>query len=301
MTADVQVFCFAASYGIALILELIGLRYRAPWRRLAMLVAAGAGIVAHTWFLGRRATELAASPLASPADWCLLAAWVLAAVYFAQAIYYGRKSMGLFFLPLVLVLIGAAQLTTQQPFAPQRASGASRFWGNVHGIFLLLGTVVVSVGFLAGVMYLVQSHRLKKKLPASRGLRLPSLEWLERINSRSLGLSALLIGVGFASGVVLRRLKHRTDIDYLPWTDPVVISLGLMLLWLVVAELFRLIYPSARRGRKVAYLTVAAFVFLCLTLVSLLWIENQHGNREELTGSRAPPTATGLPQPGGHS
>jgi ABC-type uncharacterized transport system permease subunit len=140
-----------------------------------------------------------------------------------------------------------------------------------------LGTVAVTVGFLSGLMYLVQSSRLKRKLPPVPGFRLPSLEWLERVNSRSLGVSALLVGIGFASGVILNTHRNRAAEAYVPWVDPVVISLGLMLLWLVMAEVFRLSYPAARRGRKVAYLTVAAFVFLCFTLVSLLWLSSEHG------------------------
>ena len=53
-----------------------------------------------------------------------------------------------------------------------------------------------------------------------------------------------------------------------PWQDPVVISLGAMLVWLLATEVFRLVYPPAREGRKVAYLTVSSFVFLVLVLVS---------------------------------
>ena len=34
-----------------------------------------------------------------------------------------------------------------------------------------------------------------------------------------------------------------------------VLSLSGMLSWLIAAEAFRLAYPAARRGRKVAYLT----------------------------------------------
>ncbi|MEN1680282.1 MAG: hypothetical protein AAGJ46_11875 [Planctomycetota bacterium] len=54
------------------------------------------------------------------------------------------------------------------------------------------------------------------------------------------------------------------------WTDPAVISLSAMLGWLVLVELFRLLYPAARRGRKVAYLTTGSFVFLVITLVALV-------------------------------
>ena len=54
----------------------------------------------------------------------------------------------------------------------------------MHGLVLLLGTVTVCIGFLAGVMYLVQSYALKHARSPSNGWRLPSLEWLERVNSR---------------------------------------------------------------------------------------------------------------------
>jgi hypothetical protein len=108
-------------------------------------------------------------------------------------------------------------------------------------------------------------------------LRLPSLEWLERINTGSLAVSMILIGLGFASGVILSALKHRGETNYALWTDPVVISLAAMMLWLIAAEVFRLVYPAARRGRKVAYLTLASFGFLVITLASFLWLDNVHG------------------------
>lgn len=288
MLPPLHITCFAASYGVAFVLDVLGVLWRAPVRRYAMIAFAAAGVVAHTWYLGQRAAAAAASPLASPADWCLLAAWLLAVIYLAQSVYYKRLAIGVFLLPLVLALIGASFYAGSQRFAPERAS---RFWGNVHGAFLLLGTVAVTVGFLSGVMYLVQSYRLKRKLPPAPGFRLPSLEWLERINSRSLGVSALLMGVGFFSGVILNTHKNRQVEAYVPWTDPVVISLGLMLLWLLLAELFRLTYPAARRGRKVAYLTVAAFLFLCFTLASLLLLDTQHGPEQHAStdvGFRSP-------------
>jgi ABC-type uncharacterized transport system permease subunit len=274
MLPSLHIVCFAASYAIALLLDVVGIVWRAPVRRYALIAIAAAGVLAHTWYLGQRASARAASPLASPSDWCLLAAWLLAVIYLSQAIYYQRLAIGVFLLPAVLGLIGASHYAGSQPFAPDRAS---RFWGNIHGAFLLLGTVAVTVGFLSGMMYLVESHRLKRKRPAGPGFRLPSLEWLESVNSRSLGVSALLVGVGFVSGVILNTHENRAVEAYVPWTDPVVISLGLMFLWLIVAELFRLAYPGARRGRKVAYLTVAAFLFLCFTLASLLWLDTDHG------------------------
>jgi ABC-type uncharacterized transport system permease subunit len=276
MLSGVSVICFAACYAIAFVLELVSLKFRFGWHRLVLVLVVVAGLVAHTAYLGYCAAEAAATPLASPAEWLLLAAWVLAALYLAATLYVPRTATGLLMLPLVLALIVMSHWASATPFAPERAS---HFWGSLHGAVLLAGTVTVCVGFLAGLMYLLQSYSLKHGRPTAGGLRLPSLESLESVNSRSLALSALLMGLGFASGLILSDMKHAGQIGYVPWSDPIVLSLAAMLLWLVAAEVFRLVYPAARRGRKVAYLTLAAFVFLVITLASFVFVDSAHGGQ----------------------
>jgi ABC-type uncharacterized transport system permease subunit len=281
MLSNIAIICFAGPYALALAAELVSLKVHVPWRRGWLLVAAIAGLVAHTGYLWTRGAESQAAPLASPAEWLLLAAWVLAVVYLAAIVYLPRAPSGLFLLPLVLALIGASLAASREPFAPERAS---RFWGNLHGSVLLLATVSVCIGFAAGVMYLLQSYWLKRRRAPGQELRLPSLEWLERINTSALAVSTLLVALGFISGLVLAALRHRGQADYRLWTDPVVWSLAAMLLWLVAAEVFRLVYPAARRGRKVAYLTLASFGFLVISLASLLLLDTVHGSATGQTG-----------------
>ncbi len=288
MLSGVSIICFAACYAIALAIEVLGLKVRLPWRRAALVAVAGAGLVAHTLYLAYRADEAGASPLSSPAEWFLLAAWLLALVYVATVLYIPRAAAGLILLPLSLGLIAASLGASPEPFA---AEPVSRFWGGLHGSVLLLGTVSVCVGFVAGVMYLLQSYWLKRRRPSTDRLRLPSLEWLETANAHSLAVSAFLVGLGFASGLVLTKLRHQGEQDYVLWTDPVVLSLAAMLLWLVAAELFRIVYPPARRGRKVAYLTLASFLFLVITLTSLTLVGSVHG--AAAPDAQAPPLPAG--------
>lgn len=271
--ANITTVCFGSSYTIALALEIVGLKFRFGWHRLVMLLFAMAGLVAQTIYLAMR-VGAESSPLASAKDWFLMAAWLVAAIYVVVALWFPKSAVGLFILPLVLVLIGASLVASDTPIS---GGNASRVWGIVHGWLLLLATLTVSAGFLAGLMYLIQSWRLKHKMPPSPRFRLPSLEWLEHVNSRSLALSAVLVAGGFLSGLALLRLKHRGETDYNLWTDPVVLSLAAMFLWLVAAEIFRWLYPPARRGRKVAYLTLASFVFLVVALASLTWMDRLHG------------------------
>jgi ABC-type uncharacterized transport system permease subunit len=278
--SGISLLCFGASYGVAWLLEILKLFFASAVRQWLMLAFVIAGLAAHTLYLGYRAVELSRSPLSSSFDWCLVAAWLLMVAYLYLNVYYPKAALGLYMLPLVLALIIAAKFADPTPF---EASEATRVWGAVHGIFLLLGTVAVMIGFVAGLMYLVQSRRLKRKLPPAPGFRMPSLESLERINSRVVLLSALLVGVGFFAGVILN-IVGRGEAEHLPWSDPVIASSAAMLAWLVAAAIFNAAYRPARRGRKVAYLTVASLLFLIVALSTLLWVNSEHGgkNRREL-------------------
>jgi ABC-type uncharacterized transport system permease subunit len=275
MAVDPTLTAIALAYTVAWLLEASRLFSRSAGRGLAVLGLVGGGFVAETCYLGFRTASATGSPLSSSFDWCLLAGWLLVASYLYLTIYHPRNAIGLVVLPLVLLLIVAAALfADRRPIAPQPAS---QLWGAIHGIFLLLGTVTVMIGFAAGVLYLVQAARLKRKLPAPSGLRLPSLEWLDRINSRVVVISVILVAIGFLAGVVLN-VAARGDRE-LSWSDPVISSSALMLAWLVAAALFEGFYKPARHGRKVAYLTVASFGFLLLALGTLLLVDTRHGGQ----------------------
>lgn len=278
MFSGITITCFAASYAVSLVGEISRLFFRAPIRLFVIVGFAAAGLVAHTIYLGAlaRAESMADHPivpLSSWYDWCLLAAWILAGVYLFATLRRLENALGVFLLPLVLALIGLAVLNRESPPFPH--ADALRYWRWAHGMALLLGTVVVTLGLAAGVMYLVQSYRLKHKLPPRSGFKLPSLETLQKANRRSLVVSTALLGVGLLAGIVLNLEARRV-----PWTNPVVVSSSVLLAWLVAVTCFESFYKPARQGRKVAYLTLANFIFLAMALGLVLY--SQHASREQL-------------------
>ena len=274
LIAGISITCFASSYSVTLALEISRMFFRSGVRGALMVGFASAGFLAHTLYLGHRAYSAAASPLSSAYDWYLVAAWMLVAGYLYICYVFPTTSAGIVFLPLALALVGgASQFADRTPIAPEPAS---RVWAALHGLFLLLGAVVVMIGFVAGLMYLLQAYRLKHKMPPAPGFRFPSLEWLERINSRVVVLSALLVGIGFFAGLILVAVGDTGEAGPL-WADPVVVSSGAMLLWLVVAAAFNALYRPARHGNKVAYLTLANFVFLAMVLALFLRDTGLHG------------------------
>jgi ABC-type uncharacterized transport system permease subunit len=282
MLSGVWVIVVFVSYAAALGLEFAHVQWHFAARRVLLATATLVGLTAQMVDLSRHAALVDAPPLSSPAEWLYMAAAVLALVYLVAIFYVPSAPVGILMLPLVLALVAAAQRASHEPFSPARNSF---FWGALHGIALLLGTVAVCVGFWAGLMYLIQSYALKHSKSAVSQFRLPSLEWLERVNSRSLGVSTVLIAIGFGSGLVLSAITHRANSAHALFSDPVVISSAAMLAWLVAAEVFRWIYPAARQGRKVAYLTLASFVFLVVTVVSFALVDTAHGGGPQPSAS----------------
>ncbi|MCA9122330.1 MAG: cytochrome c biogenesis protein CcsA [Planctomycetaceae bacterium] len=284
--SGMTITCFAACYAIALAVELSRLLFRLQIPLVVPFVASAMGLLAHSLYLiGHAQYELAqrvSSPLSSWYDFCLLAAWVVAGAYMGLMIRRRENAIGVFLLPLVLGLIAVAAFQDQASFPARTANSV---WRLVHGLTLMLGTTAVVLGFATGLMYLLQSYRLKHKLPPSRGFRLPSLEWLQKFNRESLFVSTCLLAIGLISGVALNLISKSGTGGQVSWTDPVVLSSGVLFLWLTIVTIFEAIYRPAREGNKVAYLTLASFVFMGLALYFVLF-----GSHATAGGTAAPTT-----------
>ncbi len=206
-------------------------------------------------------------PLSSPYDWYLLAAWMLAAGYLYLTVANPRTPVGLFVLPVVLALIGAAQVSSRAAF-PQ--SPATQVWGAIHGSFNLAASVAVALGAIAGLMWLIQAGRLARKQAPLAGFRMPSLERLAAVTARTPSIAAWTAAAGFVSGIVLNAVNRRRGLmETVPWTDPVVLRMGTLVAWLVVADALaaaaRRRPDGPRTGARLALVSLAA-----LTL-SILW------------------------------
>jgi ABC-type uncharacterized transport system permease subunit len=262
----ITVFCFAASYALALVSELVNLLLPRGVLRLLATILGGAGLLAHTLFLAALLFSPSQGPtLASQFASLLLIAWIVAIFYFYGALHHRRQAWGIFVLPLVLFLVVLAALfpRDRDEASPPEWLGGERLLPIVHGLLLLLASVGVCIGFLASVMYLVQAHRLKAKAVPGKGVRLMSLERLEAMIRRAIVTAFPLLTAGVLIGVVLL-IPRWPQIE--SWTDLRIVSAAV--LWLVFALLVYLRYGYHLRARRVAVLTIVAFVLLVCTLAA---------------------------------
>jgi ABC-type uncharacterized transport system permease subunit len=262
----ITVFCFAASYAVALGLELLRLFVARPALRWLALGFTTAGLLAHSIFV-----LVNPLPLQTAFGSLIFLAWILAVFCIYGAFHHRRLAWEIFVLPLVLGLVLLAQVfdagAPTFPEVPEwgwYALEGKHFWPIFHGSLMLLAAVGVSVGFLASVMYLVQSYRLKTKQMPSQGLRLWSLERLEAMNRRAIVLAFPLLTAGLLVAIAEMLEKPYEGQSLENWK-----VLSTIALWIVFAILLYLRYRVHAGARQVALLTIVAFALMLLALISV--------------------------------
>ncbi len=264
----VTVVCFLASYLVAFGLELGRLFGRSRISRFVMVGFGVAGFLAHTLYLLNRNQQTHLPPLlASTHDWMLVLAWVLVLFYLFLTLVQKDLAVGMFALPVVLLLIVSAYFLNHEPNTEMNARMALRHWGMLHASFLVFGLAAGAFGFLSGLMYLVQHHRLKTRHGEQVGLKMPSLARLAQVNRWSVLLAFMLLTLGFATGVVLA-IAPPGGTTSVRFADPAVVISGVV--WVILAALFlRLLGNRGPTGRQVAWMTLCSCGFLLLTVVGL--------------------------------
>ena len=270
--SDISVTCFTASYVVVLILELLRVLGKIPGRGLAVIVMMSLGLFTHICYLVLKAVRsLSANQfglLASWSDWALLLALGLAIAFFIFYLRRPKTIVSFFFLPTILATIGLSIVV--RSLTPFSRSEATDVWRNVHGLAMAIGSGAVLVGFLVGVMYIVQARRLKLKRAGST-LKLPTLETLARLNRQSLIVSTTAVAIGVIAGVVM----NLNSLGIVGWTSGGILLSFVLLLWLFMATGYEFFWGGTNQGRKAIYLTLASLGFLILAFFGVFY--SSHG------------------------
>ncbi len=284
MLSGVTISCFLLSYLLVLLMEASRIFLKLPGRNVLLIGMLVVGLVAHSIFLVNQLSIItldAERPqlLSNWFQWVVLGAWGLALACLILTVRNPNGSIGLFLLPLVLALIGLAQiLRNSAPFHPETTIN---IWRAIHGVSLLVSTMFIALGLAFGAMYLVQSHRLKnRKLQRSR-IKLPALEFLQSMNRLSLFSSAGGLAVGLLSGIVLNFNRE----GQISWLSGDILFTFALFAWVLSAALVELASRGALGGRRSAYLVIANFMFMVLVLSLVLY-----GSHGQPASSERPPS-----------
>ena len=272
--------CFLVAYAMVFLLELgrwIGLSPRGKsWLMLLLVGMTSIGLLTHTLYLLDRVFLSAAGNaswrlVSSWHDWGILSAWALAIAYGILLLRRSESWIGLFVLPLLLILVGVSLAIPKTKLGD--ASSAT-LWRLVHGVAMTLGTMLVTLGFAMAIMYLIQAWRLKAKRRNQGVLRLPSLEYLQSFGSFCLLFSAGSIGFGVISGVIMNLVQD----GQVNWTDRGIVFSGALFLWLTFASAVQWHLALRGKGHFTAWMNILSFVIVGIALG--LVVSAPHGKGE---------------------
>lgn len=247
-------FCFL--FGFAYTMHSLGARVYRPSR--LNFFAIFTGFALQTTFLYLRGEKVGRCPLTSRFEVLIFLAWAMVLFYLLIGSTYRLSLLGVFTSPLVFFLQLVALLAL--PDAPVRVKPQS-YWMELHAAVSVVAYGAFALACVAGVMYLAQERQLKTHHIRSIFYHLPPIHDLAVANGRLILSGFLLLSVGLGAGFMIGNLQsHAVKIAW---------SVGV---WLVYGVIFALSKGHRLSPRRVAWLSVAAFAAVLLTVSGIRFI-----------------------------
>jgi ABC-type uncharacterized transport system permease subunit len=243
--------CYVVASILALA-SLLGVKSRGEWPAFSLMTV-GAVILAGVLLF--RGVGLTSLPALNCFDAMALYALALSGAYGLWSAYRYTPGIAGILIPYVTLLllcgISAFKVPVGAP-APVQGPGLMLHVATAYGAFGMFTLASVSA-----VIYLIQDSNLKNKRFGVLWSRLPSLESMDHVMSRLIGVAFLLLTTSILMGIVL---IHRVGGGEEWIVDPKVVAT--FILWLVLAVFVHMRASSGRHGRGIAL--VAVFGLGCL-------------------------------------
>jgi ABC-type transport system involved in cytochrome c biogenesis permease subunit len=159
-----------------------------------------AGVLAHTFVIGMQTMEVWNAPFAGPARAVSTFVWLLALSYLYTEVTSDERAMGVFILPVLVVLQAVPALSAPVVSSPDPLLDSPWFW--VHMLSLLFAYASFALAGVLGFTYVLQFKEIKKKNLGFFFTRLPSLQVLDTMNSRAIAVGWAFLTMGIAVGVL---------------------------------------------------------------------------------------------------
>jgi ABC-type transport system involved in cytochrome c biogenesis permease subunit len=220
---------------------------------------------AHTFLIGMETMRAGHVPFASATSAISTFVWLLALSYLYVELTTGERSMGVFILPLLIVL---QAIPAARPMLEERSPLLESPWFGVHVSSLLFAYASFALACMLGITYVLQFKEIKAKHLGFFYARLPSLNVLDEMNLRAVKIGWLFLTVGLIAGLIWSSQLR-------PSGDPRMQSLSLGDPKIFVAVLCWALYSFeiyaqraiGWRGRRAAWLSAVGFGIVLLNFV----------------------------------
>lgn len=233
-------------------------------RTVSVLATActGSGFLLQTVAIGLRVYSTGHLPISGTFGSLLLMTWFMIFVYFVVEHLIRLKTLGTGLVPLAAILLVFAWTRYQTPTELVGLLKSGFIYLHVPVVFVAYGGFTVGAG--ASIGYLIQQSQLKKRHVNILFRRLPSLDVLDNVASRSITFALPFLSVGLMMGIA-RAIKAGVP----NWPlDPVVLLAGLT--WLIYAVYLALRYFAGWTGSRAAVLAMVGFVPLLVNRLTVV-------------------------------
>lgn len=226
----------------------------------------------HTATILARWFEAGYTPITTPHETVSFFAWGLGACYLSLRLRAEVKNLGPFVCLLAFLIMLVAAFVSRAPAADIPASLRS-LWLPVHASLALLAYDCFALAAVGGLMYLLQERNIKRKRFGLLYSRLPDLETLDRLGRHCLSVGFPLLTLGMITGSLW---AYQAFGSYWRWNATEVWTL---VTWLIYAALFHQRLTVGWRGRRAAWLGIAALMLALFAFWGVTaFFSGYHGN-----------------------
>ncbi len=224
------------------------------WMRVAPALI---GAVFLTYFLEQRGEMHKRCPITNGAEVLTFVGWSVALIYLLLGQAFRLSLLGLFTLPVIAALLGAAFIWLSLDDPGARPQDRVDPWLEMHAALSLLAYGGFGLAGIAGVMHMFQNRQLKGGHPSSLFYSLAPIRHLQIALFRLVLIGTILLSVGIGAAFFMQKSPSLVH-----W-----IILGAV--WLVYACLLirQRFWPLP--PNRFAGLAIAAVVFAFATLAVL--------------------------------
>jgi cytochrome c-type biogenesis protein CcsB len=219
------------------------------------------GWLVHVAFTINRYVEAGHTPITNLHESLSFFSLAVVAVFILFERSYKVFILGSFVTPVALLLL-AASAAFSSVIPPLNPALKSK-WLIVHTSLAFIGYAAFAVSFGTSIMYLIQSHFLKKRRLGSMFQKLPSLDVLDEISYRCLTFGFPLLTFAIITGAIWAETAWGT---YWSWDPKETWSL---ITWFIYAALLHGRLTTGWRGRKAAMLSIFGFVVMIFTFLGV--------------------------------
>ena len=187
-------------YVLSLVAYTVHFARRAPLAGRIATTLLVAGALAHTFVIGMQTMEAGHLPFAGTTQAISTFVWLLGLAYLYTEMTTDERSLGIFILPIIVALqiLPAMRGAVIEPRSPVLEHPL--FWTHVAAMLGAYASFALAA--VIGITYVLQFKEIKAKHLVFFYTRLPSLQVLDVMNSRTVVIGWLLMTIGLVAGAL---------------------------------------------------------------------------------------------------